>query len=151
LVRNRPRFRMLSNLFQFLRRLMSRRQSSNDSHKRKESRNRARYLEWLRARFHLAHKDKLDLEAEAEPLDKAMLEDYQLLLQHQGWRRYEQEVEAQATRAVMNLMSTRPLLGEDLRDFAVRVVQTQEYVASCYNALAIPRNYIELAEENESA
>jgi hypothetical protein len=80
-----------------------------------------------------------------------MLEDYQLLLQHQGWRRYEQEVEAQATRAVMNLMSTRPLLGEDLRDFAVRVVQTQEYVASCYNALAIPRNYIELAEENESA
>jgi len=80
-----------------------------------------------------------------------MLEDYRNLLLHQGWRRYEQEVENQANRAVTNLMTSRPYAGEDLRDFAIRVVQTQEYVASCYNALAIPRNYIEAVEENESA
>ncbi|MBP7937896.1 MAG: hypothetical protein KA354_24930 [Phycisphaerae bacterium] len=71
------------------------------------------------------------------------------MLSHPAWLLYEQEVEEQAQRTVEAMVTRRPAPGESLTDFAIKMMQYQEFVASCYNAVAIPRHTIEAARRIE--
>lgn len=100
-------------------------------------------LEWEGLRFRLRPTEAevpLDRQHQA---DLAAAREYRDLLNQPGWDRYEREVEAQAEAAVGRLVGYRPLNPEDAWK---ELVRTGEFVAACYNVLAIPRHAIEIAK-----
>ena len=74
-------------------------------------------------------------------------EQYREMLSHPAWHEYEREVTEEAQRAVQAMVTRRPAAGESLTDFALKMIQLQEFIASCYNVVAIPRHTIEAATQ----